>query len=285
MTTTWTRVSDAPLYEEHLLLGGTFAQDEPFLATPVSYGGEAAAPVGEREGCVLADLSGMAMLLASGASCEDFVAASCAGRALAVGEVAFSAVLTGDGSLAGAPLVARTGDAEYLVCDPLERGLMLMPWLSFLASIEQDGFRPYEGVEVEDVSGALVPLLVWGPQAPAVLGDYVASLDDLPAASEVRNVRLDRIECLVLRPEVDDDPCYLLLVPPVAARALWRSLLSFPVVEPVGTERLACLAGAGLPWLDALRSDERAPLGLAALIAHGLARAADGFVGARALGR
>lgn len=281
MTTPWTRVSDSPLYEEHLLLGGSFEDDEPFLATPVSYG--AASADAQREGCALADLSGMTMLLVSGEASGAFVSAACAGRALAVGEAAFSAVLTGDGSMAGAPLIARTGDTEYLICDPLERGLMLLPWLSFLAAIEQDGFRPYEGVSVEDVSDSLVPMLAWGPRAPVVLGDYVASLEALPGPGQVRNVRLDRIECLAVRPEVDDDPCYLLLVPPAAARALWRSLLSFPVVEPVGTRRLVRLAGVGLPWFDALRSDERVPLGLAELVGHGLARSTEGFVGARAL--
>lgn len=279
----WTKVSDAPLYQEHLLLGATYDEDEPLLAAPHTYGSPDEERVAPFEGCALADLSGMLALLVSGPGCDAFVAASCATAPLAVGSCAFSAILTGDGTVASAPLVGRTGDEEYLIWDPTERGVALEAWLSFLAGIEQEGFRPYEGVRVEDVSGSLVPLVLWGPQAPAVIGDYVERVDALPGAGEVRNVRLDRIECLVACPPDVSQPCYLLFVPPFAARALWRSLLSFPVVLPVGTQGMAHAIRQELPWFEPLHGPGEDSLDAHALLESLLVRPEGGFIGARAL--
>lgn len=284
MATIWETVKDAPLYDEHLLLGGTFAGNDQLLAMPIHYGDPASEHPSFREGCALVDLSGMSAMLVHGAGADSFVHACCAQAPLAVGECGFGAVVTGDGSIASVPLVARTGDTEYLLWDPLERGLMLQPWLGFLAAIEQDGYRPYEGVSVEDVSDALVPLLLWGPHATAVLGDYVRDLAALPAPGTVANVTLDRIETLVAALPGLDVPGYLLLVPPRAARVLWRSLLSFPIVTPVGSTSLASHAQLVYPWMEHALLEGRLELALEQLVAWELARAEADFIGARALG-
>lgn len=272
----------SPLYAEHLLLGATF-DDETYLDAPVHYG----APEEEREafttGCALGDLSGMSVVLVSGEASAALVQAACANEPLAVGECCFGAVVTGDGSLASVPLVARTGDAEYLICDISSRGLTLHPWLSFLSDIEQQGFKPFEGAKVENVSDALVPLVLWGPEGSAVLGDYVKTLDDLPAEGHVANVHLDRIGCLAIGvPRVEGD-CYLLLVPPQTARILWRSFLSFVTVSPAGTHALTQQLSEALPWAEALRSEDRLEPSLRELLAWEVARASGGFVGERAL--
>lgn len=283
MNASWSHFTQAPLYDEHLLLGGIFEGDDPLLATPVRYGDASGEADAFSHGCALCDLSGMTGILVSGPGADSFVAASCANDALAVGECAFGAVVTGDGSIASVPLVARTGDQEYLIWDASERGLMLQPWLGFLRDIEQDGFRPFGEVEVEDVSDALVPLLLWGPDARAVLADYVSDVSVLPAPGCIRNVRLDRIECLVAAPSNPRYHCMLVLAPPAAARALWRSFLSFTQVNPVGTFSLAAHATQELPWMEAVLASDRLELALDQLLDWGLARTEGGYVGHRAL--
>lgn len=284
MNASWSTLAESPLYAEHLLLGASFDEEEPLLAAPPHYGDPALERASFAEGCALSDLSGMTGILVSGQGADTFVAAACAQQALAVGECAFGAVVTGDGSIASVPLVARTGDAEYLVWDASERGLMLHPWLHFLSDIEQNGYRPFGSVAVEDASDALVPLLLWGPHAQTVLADYVPSADALPPQGHIANVRLDRIECLVANLPKTSELCYLVLVPPAAARVLWRSFLSFAVVEPVGTVSLGLQLRDTLPWMAAVLGEEsRLELALEQLVAWELAREEGGFVGERAL--
>lgn len=277
-----TTEEQSPLYAEHVLLGATFDEDG-HLDAPVHYGSPDEELEAFGSGCALGDLSGMTVVLVSGEGCDALVSAACACDALSVGECSFGAVVTGDGSLASVPLVARTGDAEYLICDISSRGLTLHPWLSFLSDIEQQGFRPFETAKVENVSDALVPLVLWGPEGSAVLGDYVKTLDDLPAAGHVANVHLDKIGCLAIGVPRVEGTCYLLLVPPAAARVLWRSFLSFVTVSPAGTHALTRQLCEALPWAEQLRSAEKLEPTLRDLLVWEVARKDGGFVGARAL--
>ncbi|MDI9590418.1 MAG: hypothetical protein QM302_05205 [Acidobacteriota bacterium] len=282
--TSWNGAADAPLYGEHVLLGARFASEGTSLGAPATYGDGSSEDASFDQGCALSDLSGMTATLVSGKGVVAFAATVCAHHELGVGECRFGAVLAGDGTTVSVPLLARTGDEEYLVLDPTGRGPSLPPWLCFLAGIEQGGLRPFAGVEVEDVSDALVPLLVWGRQANAILGDYVASADELPAAGHVANVSLDRIACLLVAPPGTGHPCHLALVPPAAARVLWRSLLSFPVMDPVGTCALAGRACATFPWVASLRAGEHLRHAADDLLLWELVRPQGGYVGARALG-
>lgn len=283
MSNEWTRVSDAPLFHEHLLLGGIFEEDEPLLALPARYGDGSGEHDGLKQACGVSDLAGMSVVLVSGAQAPSFMSAACAGESLSVGECAFGAVITGDGTVAAVPLVARTGDTEFLLVDPTERGLSLIPWLSFLSSIEQDGFRPFEGVKVEDVSTSLHPLLLWGPAAAHVLGDYIKAPDALPSRGQIANVSLDRIMSIISHPACGDNPCYLLLVPPMRARVLWRSFLSFTMVTPVGIDALKSHAQQNLRWLKKMVAEGDADFDHGTLRTHGLVRGQGGYIGERAL--
>ena len=108
---------DTPLYEEHLLLGAEFRDSDLGMPTTVSYPSDAAATESLHDGALLADLSGMRMLLLSGDPVAAFQEAAFAGDPLAVGEAAFSSVLVGDGTLASIPLAVRSGDRELLAFD------------------------------------------------------------------------------------------------------------------------------------------------------------------------
>ena len=274
-------MSKSELHEEHLVLGARMG-DWNGVEAPLAYpAGDARAAL--REGAALVDLSGATMLFSSGEPAEAFAGAVFAGDALAVGECSIQAALVGDGSLAAAPLVARTGEHEYLAFDVSERGETLSAWLSFVSKIEQKGFAPYAGLDCDDVSGKLVPLALWGAGANAVLSDY-AQEGELPGLGQVANPALDgRIPTIVSCLELLDATCYLLLVPPAMARVMWRSLLSFESVTPVGVDGARELLREALPWASRLSAGERVELTRAELSGAGLMRDGGGFIGGRGL--
>ena len=271
------------LYAEHLALGATFGEGR----VPARYGaepdvGDLAKALGE--GALLCDVSDAAMLLLSGEPAQNFCEAAFAARRLRMGECAFEAVLTGDGSVASLPLLARTGIGEYVCADLSQRAEVLEGWLSFLSAVEQDGTAPFAGLELEDVSGSHAALLLWGQGAPEVLGDYVVGgAQALPARGCVASCQLDRLPCIVCHLELGERPAFAILVPPVHAAVLWRSLLSFAQVEPVGHAALRSLLHDALPWTSALATTEPLRMRADELASHGLARSSADFVGARGL--
>ena len=271
------------LCDEHVLLGASFEDDRDGACPRViSYLGEK--DLDELGGdAFLCDLSGSCYLLAAGALAGGLATAAFAGRIPAVGECAFGACLSGDGAVVGVPLLLRTGTDELVVLDASPRAGALEGWLSFLRSVEAGGVRPYEGVSLEDAHGTLVPLLLSGAAAERVLLDYVPAGTDLPRAGQLAQLRLDRIAGLVARVPVVDAPSYLVFVPAPMARVLWRSLLSFTEVAPVGHGALRRALSRGLPWGELLRSTDRVCVGRPELEGWGLVRNGNDFVGARAL--
>ncbi|EHF01826.1 hypothetical protein HMPREF1008_01450 [Olsenella sp. oral taxon 809 str. F0356] len=271
------------LHDEHLVLGADFPEGGGVLVGPSSYAVEGADDP-FRGGCGLCDLSGMLVLLASGAPAVPWAQAAFAGERLAVGECSFQPALLGDGSLASIPLLGRTGDDEYAIWDLSPRSQTLSAWLSFLANVEQGGFRPYEGLGTEDVTERLVPLALWGESAEAVLRDYLSGEGALPAAGRMGELLLDgRIGCLAARLPLDGEDCFLLMVPPALVCRLWRSLLSFGSVTPVGHARVVSRLGELLPWSRWLSQTDRVAPTEGELEGQGLLRASGDFVGARGL--
>ena len=293
------------LYREHVLLGARFgdgdgavveryacetgaepAGTEPAGAAVADTEPAGAAPGADLRsaGVVLSDVSDMSMLLFSGPPATSFATTAFAGRVLEAGECSFQAVLTGDGSLVSVPLLARTGTSEYVVADLSARSDVLDGWLSFLSAVETEGVAPFASIECEDVSGAHVALVLAGAEAADVLGDYVrGGKAGLPGVGRIEQCMLDSIPCIVARPQVGELDAFVLLVPPVHAVSLWRSLLSFGEVAPVGRAALRSLARDELSWSRHLRSSDTIRLGHDDLSSAGLVRETCDFVGARGI--
>jgi aminomethyltransferase len=271
----------ALLRAEHELLGALFAHDDELdFDYPSLYGLLEEELDALERGVALADLSGLFSLLVAGPDAPALVQAACAHRPLELGECAFSAVLTGDASLAAIPLVARTGETEHLLLDLSPRAALLDAWLHFLASIEQDGHAPFANAQLSDVSDALVPLLIAGPQARGVLMDYTPQA---PVEGEVASIMLDQIRCLVVGLPKPLAPGWLVFVPAAWARVLWRSFLSFSAVVPAGREALRVWAARRLPWWQLVNTAEHLGVREEELTSWGLARPEGGYVGHCAL--
>lgn len=272
------------LAQEHLLLGADLRPSEDTgLLSVISYPREKDLDETLSSGAALADLTGSTYRLLTGAGAPALAAAALAGRRLSVGEAAFEAVVTGDGALAAVPLCLRCGDHELVLLDPTPRGAVAAGWIGFLSGIEQGGRAAFPEVELEEASGMLVPLLLAGAAAEAVLADYVRAEEPLPGPGRVTSLHLDAIPALVARADDLGTPCYVVLVPPASARVLWRSLLSFTEVEPVGSRAVTALFEGRAPWSCALSPEGPARVGRARLASWGLMREEDDFVGARAL--
>lgn len=231
--------------------------------------------------CALIDLSGIGYTLVSGTSAQNFVEAVFAGKQLEVGETSFECALTGDGSLSSIGLLARSGQNEYVVLDASERSLVLDEWLSIIASVEHNGIAPYAEVSLEDATPLLTPLLLAGKKAKKVLMDYLGE-QRLPENSKLCNLMLDQtIPALVANVSTKKVPAYLVMVPPVHTVILFRSLLSFETVHPLGHKQLIEGLKTYLPWFSELASNTKVVVAKDELEGWGLLRASDDFIGAR----
>ena len=268
------------LHTELEYLGAQFSTSTEGFNLAQSFYGEK--PLEEAlKDCALIDLSGIGYTLVSGTSAQNFVEAVFAGKQLEVGETSFECALTGDGSLSSIGLLARSGQNEYVVLDASERSLVLDEWLSIIASVKQNGVAPYAGVSLEDATPLLTPLLLAGKKAKKVLMDYLGE-QKLPEDSKLCNLMLDQtIPALVANVSTKKVPAYLVMVPPVHTVILFRSLLSFETVHPLGHKQLIEGLKTYLPWFSELASNTKVVVAKDKLEGWGLLRASDDFIGAR----
>ena len=268
------------LHTELEYLGAQFSTSTEGFNLAQSFYGEK--PLEEAlKDCALIDLSGIGYTLVSGTSSQNFVEAVFAGKQLEVGEASFECALTGDGSLSSIGLLARSGQNEYVVLDASERSLVLDEWLSIIASVEQNGVAPYAEVSLEDATPLLTPLLLAGKKTKKVLMDYLGE-QKLPEDSKLCNLMLDQtIPALVANVSTKKVPAYLVMVPPVHTVILFRSLLSFETVHPLGHKQLIEGLKTYLPWFSELASNTKVVVAKDKLEGWGLLRASDDFIGAR----
>ena len=268
------------LHTELEYLGAQFSTSTEGFNLAQSFYGEK--PLEEAlKDCALIDLSGIGYTLVSGTSAQNFVEAVFAGKQLEVGETSFECALTGDGSLSSIGLLARSGQNEYVVLDASERSLVLDEWLSIIASVEQNGVAPYAEVSLEDATPLLIPLLLAGKKTKKVLMDYLGE-QKLPEDSKLCNLMLDQtIPALVANVSTKKVPAYLVMVPPVHTVILFRSLLSFETVHPLGYKQLIEGLKTYLPWFSELASNTKVVVAKDKLEGWGLLRASDDFIGAR----
>ena len=268
------------LHTELEYLGAQFSTSTEGFNLAQSFYGEK--PLEEAlKDCALIDLSGIGYTLVSGTSAQNFVEAVFAGKQLEVGETSFECALTGDGSLSSIGLLARSGQNEYVVLDASECSLVLDEWLSIIASVEQNGVAPYGEVSLEDATPLLTPLLLAGKKAKKVLMDYLGE-QRLPEDSKLCNLMLDQtIPALVANVSTKKVPAYLVMVPPIHTVILFRSLLSFETVHPLGHKQLFEGLKTYLPWFSELASNTKVVVAKDKLEGWGLLRASDDFIGAR----
>ncbi|MFC2647555.1 MAG: hypothetical protein ACFNZW_06260 [Coriobacteriaceae bacterium] len=282
-----TEMSDnlSVLAYEELALGatlGSFVKEGTKVALAYKNQGEEYTAL--RHGTGLTDLSGCYSVRLSGPVAQNFIEATCAGQKLGVGECTFEPVLLGDSRIASIPLVARTGDQEYVLWDISASGDILAAWLNFVANINQNGFAPYQRLEMEEVSQSLTPLLLWGEAASEILSDYLKDGSAVPETNQVHDALLDNhIPALIINMRINDQPSLILLVLPQSAPVMFRSLLSFNTLTPVGLTAATQVAAENLEYLAPLSEAKPHEASKHDLMRQGLLRHENDYIGARAL--
>lgn len=273
-----------PLLEELALLGAVVEDDALGRPEAAYFGDGATEPEAFENGCALADMGGLAALYISGEGAEGFCSAVFTAEPPVAGSLAWSLALMGDGTVVAPVLLAGTAPGEWCAWSAPETAEGLAAWLEGIRSIEQDGVAPYATVEVGPGAPFSTMLMVAGPKAEAVLEDYVPTAAALPAPGTIANVMLDAIPTVMLRPTVGGDAPWLALVPDPKVRVLWRSLLSFETVIPVGSSAVWGRVERACPGAVAFLDDPRPGATPADLGLERLLRPEGGFIGARALG-
>lgn len=278
------------LYVEHVALRAGFARsEENGIIYPESYDGETELDEA-LAGAVVADLTGSTYRLVSGTNPQTLCEEAFCAKKLDVGECAFEPALTGKGSITSVPLLARSGAHEYVVLDCTSRGAVAAGWITFLAGIEQDGVKPFECTTVEDASAMLIPLLVAGHRADELVSDYLGrNRGKLPRRGTLTTEMLDnRIPAIVMALPMGEKgqlEAYVLLVQPMHAQVVWRSMLSFSWATPVGMNAVRRLLSEQLPWVGRLESSDVVEFSEEELRGWGLLRDGSDFVGYRGVQR
>ena len=228
---------------------------------------------------------GATYLLASGADARRFAGPRSPGGALRVGEAACEAALTGTGASSPSRCSCERATASTSSSTRVDAAGALAAWLELLAHAALGGGRAaFPDLLLEDASGMLVPLLLAGPAAARGARRLRPATAPSPRRGASSSCSLDAITAVVARPAAPFAPsAYLVLVPVGAARILWRSLLSFTEVTPVGHRALRPCSLERMPWRAPLADGapaERAP----SLRAGGSSATDQTFVGARSLG-
>ncbi|MDO5106805.1 MAG: hypothetical protein Q4D39_00870 [Coriobacteriaceae bacterium] len=265
-----------PLLTEHGYLGASIEDGHV-----VSYFNEM--PLAEAlEGVALFDLTGSCYRFISGGGVQAFAEALTASKRLTPGSCAFSAVLSGDGSVVSVPIVVRGGEHEYVLVDATPRREVLDGWISFVSAIERDGAPAFGDVSIEDASGMLVPLMLAGSRCRELIGDYTGG-SELPGEGNVATVPFDGVPCVLAHLPMSVADAWIVFCPTSFAVSLFRSFLSFAYVAPEGHVSLGALLEL-LPWGPKLATGDRVEAGLDELSGWGLLRADGGFIGERGLG-
>lgn len=275
------------LHAEHELLGAAFTiNPQTNSLIPDSYIAETSFSAEKNsDACCLFDLSGSAYQLVSGADAPAFIDAAFAGPYLEAGDLSFQPAFAGDGSVVSVALVARSGDHEFFYIDISQRGAALSKWLEFITRIKTQDATPYGSVALEDANSLLVPLMLAGPGAHAVLSDYLKHTDQvLPEQGKIASLLLDtRIAALVGHLALEKLDAFIVLVSPTQARLIWRSFLSFDNVEVHGRQQLTKVCLDTLPWFRLLDGSDKIVVPQDILDVHGFIRKSRDFIGGRAL--
>lgn len=270
------------LTEEHLLLGAVM-EERDGVALPLMYESNSTPEIEALQlSCGVGDLSAMHLILISGESASALFETAWAGKKLSVGECAYGAVLAGDGSVVAIPLAVRTGDHEYLLSDSTPRWEALKEWLLWLSNLTVEEQTPFSDAQVSDVTGSLVPLFVAGPQATTILKDYLHNGETLPKQGCAASLHLDKI--LTICAHTDKSDAFILFNPPAYTRIMWRSLLSFTEMQPVGLRAISQFVQKKLSWVETLSDNtKRVVFSKQELVQWGIVRKEASYVGARAL--
>ena len=215
------------LYEEHIALG---ARMVPFAgwAMPVQYAGIIEEHRAVRRSAGIFDVGHMAEFRIFGFGAFDFLQRMFTNdlhKIAELGQAQYTLLLDDDGHIIDDLIVYHTGDLEYLVIANASNLEADFVWLQQHAP---------DDLELVDESDRTSLIAVQGPEALRVVAELAEPEWDAPARFHVGEATLDTIPALVARTGYTGEDGVEIITRASDAPALWRALLSFAEVTPVG---------------------------------------------------
>jgi len=217
-----------PLHEEHLALGATMT---PFAGfeMPIQYQGIVEEHLATRSAVGIFDVSHMATARVCGEGAWDFLQKMLTndlGKIADVGAAQYSLMLDGEGHIIDDLIVYNTG-AEFM---------MILNASNVDADIEWLNQHCPDGVEIFNESERSAIIAVQGPEAIAVIKE-LAEEDDWQPPKRFHIAPLTMVggaSMLVARTGYTGEDGVELIMHKDDAVAVWRALMSFEQVTPVG---------------------------------------------------
>ena len=216
-----------PLHEEHIALG---AKMLPFAGyeMPIQYAGILEEHAATRGKVGIFDVSHMATFRISGKEARDFLQRMLSNDIAKIDEIGaaqYTLLLDGQGHIIDDLIVYNTG-GEYLIIANASNRATDFAWLS-----EQCP----EGLVLADESEKTALIAVQGPEALSVVSELAAGEWEAPKRFHIAPITFEGgVNALAARTGYTGEDGLELVVHKDDAPALWRALLSFEQVTPVG---------------------------------------------------
>jgi aminomethyltransferase len=265
------------LYHEHLTLG---ARMVPFAGweMPVQYAGIIEEHRAVRCSAGVFDVGHMAEFRVFGFGAFGFlqgVLTNDLSRISELGRAQYTLMLDDEGHIIDDLIVYHSGDLEYLIIANASNYETDFAWLNSHAPAE---------VELVDESSRTSLIALQGPAALRIVGELAGEGWEAPSRFTLSEATLDTISALVARTGYTGEDGVEILTSTSTAPELWRTILSFAEVSPVGLgarDTLRLEMGYPLYGSDMDRTIDPISAGLGWVVPA----SKGGFVGAAAVAR
>ncbi len=217
-----------PLFEEHVALG---ARMVPFAGyeMPVQYAGIIDEHRATRTHAGVFDVCHMAEFRVFGFGAYDFLQTMLTndlGRIPEVGQAQYTLMLDDEGGVMDDLIVYHSGDIEYLIISNASNRATDFAWL--MQHVPDD-------VELVDESDRTGLIALQGPDALGIIKELAGEGWEPPARFTISEGLIDAaIPVLIARTGYTGEDGVEIVCRASDAPAIWRVLLSFPEVTPVG---------------------------------------------------
>jgi len=215
------------LYEEHLALG---ARMVPFAGweMPVQYAGIIDEHKAVRTSAGIFDVSHMAEFRLCGPGAFDFLQGLLTNDLAKIaepGQAQYTLMLDDDGHFIDDLIIYHTGDIEYLIIANASNAEPDLAWIRAHAPAD---------LEIVDESDRTALIALQGPHAIRIATELAGTGWEPPARFTIGEATLDTVPALVARTGYTGEDGIEIVCRASDAPALWRALLSFPEVSPIG---------------------------------------------------
>lgn len=216
-----------PLYDEHVALG---ARMVPFAGweMPVQYAGIIEEHRAVRASAGVFDICHMAEYRVFGFEAFDYLQRMLTNdlhRIAEIGQAQYTLMLDESGGIIDDLIVYHTGDLEYMIVANAGNRSVGFEWLAAHAPAE---------IELVDESDRTALIALQGPEALRIARELAGPQWDVPSRFTMAEALFDTIPVLAARTGYTGEDGIEIVCGVGNVTALWRALLSFPEVTPVG---------------------------------------------------